>query len=149
MIWLMSGGGGLHWKISLDDASTRGFLSIDCDLAVTSKSIEMRARRNLKSTPEEYSWRWMWPVLILGLGLRLAQYAGRSLWLDEALLALNIIHRPIGGLFRVLDYHQGAPLGFLLLEKMATKLVVMVNSDCARFPPMYSEFLECSSFPRS
>ncbi len=68
--------------------------------------------------PEEYSWRWMWPVLILGLGLRLAQYAtGRSLWLDEALLALNIIHRPIGGLFRVLDYHQGAPLGFLLLEK--------------------------------
>ena len=65
----------------------------------------------------------MWPVLILGLGLRLAQYAtGRSLWLDEALLALNIIHRPIGGLFRVLDYHQGAPLGFLLLEKLATKL---------------------------
>jgi len=65
----------------------------------------------------------MWPVLILGLGLRLAQYAtGRSLWLDEALLALNIIHRPIGGLFRALDYHQGAPLGFLLLEKLATKL---------------------------
>ena len=72
---------------------------------------------------EEYSWRWMWPVVILGLGLRLAQYAtGRSLWLDEALLALNIIHRPIGGLFKTLDYHQGAPLGFLLLEKLATKL---------------------------
>lgn len=65
----------------------------------------------------------MWAIIILGLGLRAAQYANnRSLWLDEALLALNIIHRPASGLFKPLDYHQGAPVGFLLLEKLATKL---------------------------
>lgn len=73
--------------------------------------------------PEKNSWHWKWPLISLGLGLRGAQYAtGRSLWLDEALLALNIIHRPAGRLFNALDYHQGAPFGFLLLEKLATKL---------------------------
>ena len=65
----------------------------------------------------------MWAIVVLGLGLRTVQYArNRSLWLDEALLALNILHRSAGGLFKGLDYHQGAPIGFLLLEKLATKL---------------------------
>ncbi len=65
----------------------------------------------------------MWAIVVLGLALRTVQYArNRSLWLDEALLALNILHRPAGGLFKGLDYHQGAPIGFLLLEKLATKL---------------------------
>ncbi len=65
-----------------------------------------------------------WVLLALGLILRLRQYlANRSLWLDEAMLALNIIHKDIWGLFGKLDYEQGAPLGFLLLEKLAATLL--------------------------
>ena len=65
----------------------------------------------------------IWPIIAVGVLLRLLRYAnGRSLWFDEALLALNIIHRSPIGLFRPLDYHQGAPLGYLLLVKLATTI---------------------------
>ncbi|GAB4493055.1 MAG: hypothetical protein Fur0016_21010 [Anaerolineales bacterium] len=65
-----------------------------------------------------------WGLVAFGLILRLRQYlANRSLWLDEAMLALNIIHKDIWGLFGKLDYEQGAPLGFLLLEKLAATLL--------------------------
>jgi len=57
-------------------------------------------------------------LLLLGVILRIRQYlTGRSLWLDEAMLALNIVDRDFAGLFQPLDYHQGAPIGFLLVEK--------------------------------
>ncbi len=65
-----------------------------------------------------------WGLVVLGIVLRLRQYlANRSLWLDEAMLALNIIHKDVWGLFGKLDYEQGAPLGFLLLEKLAATLL--------------------------
>jgi hypothetical protein len=66
---------------------------------------------------------WAWGIIAIGTILRVAQYScGRSLWNDEAAFALNILHRPFGGLFEPLQYHQGAPIGFLLLEKLATVL---------------------------
>lgn len=62
-------------------------------------------------------------LILLGWVLRLRQYlTGRSLWLDEAMLALNIVNRDIGGMFKPLDYDQGAPVGFLLIEKISNIL---------------------------
>jgi peptidoglycan/LPS O-acetylase OafA/YrhL len=60
---------------------------------------------------------WFW--VVLGLALRLRDVAiNRSLWVDEAMLALNIVSRSCAGLLRPLDYNQGAPLGFLLIERV-------------------------------
>jgi len=59
-------------------------------------------------------------VLFIGIALRLRMYwFNRSLWFDETLLTLNILHRPFSELVPPLQYHQGAPFGFLVLEKAA------------------------------
>lgn len=58
-------------------------------------------------------------LALVGIILRLRQYlTGRSLWVDEAMLALNIVNRNFAGLLQPLDYNQGAPVGFLFIEKI-------------------------------
>ena len=62
-------------------------------------------------------------LLLLGVGLRTAAFASeRSLWIDEAMVALNIVERSPAQLFEPLDRNQGAPVGFLLTTKASVEL---------------------------
>ena len=69
--------------------------------------------------------RWLTVTAIsVGVVLRLLGYfQNRSLWFDEAALAVNIVERPLSGLFRPLEFHQGAPVGFLVVEKILSSLL--------------------------
>jgi hypothetical protein len=60
-------------------------------------------------------------AVLAGAALRIWQFSiGRSLWLDEAALALNVLTRSGARLMQVLDYGQMAPSGFLMLQKSLT-----------------------------
>lgn len=76
-------------------------------------------------------------LIFIGIGivLRVMQFAsGRSLWADEAKLALNIIDRSYLELFQVLDYDQVAPIGFLLIEKFFVQLFGATEFALRLFP---------------
>jgi len=63
-------------------------------------------------------------MCLLGFFLRLHLYGvNRSFWLDEAVLALNILNRSFLDLLRPLSYNQGAPIGFLTLQKAVVSLL--------------------------
>lgn len=69
-------------------------------------------------------------IVLAGLILRLRQYlVNRSLWLDEAMLSINIVERSYGGLTGWLTYDQQAPIGFLWLQK--TAVLVFGNNEYA------------------
>ena len=62
-------------------------------------------------------------LIFLAILLRTRQFLfNRSLWGDEAMLAMNIINRRFVDLFRPLDFDQSAPIGFLYIEKLFVKL---------------------------
>lgn len=74
-------------------------------------------------------------ILLAGFILRIRQYlTGRSLWVDEAMLALNIVDRSWVGLLKPLDYDQGAPIGFLLVEKIFNLLLSRNEFALRLFP---------------
>jgi hypothetical protein len=62
-------------------------------------------------------------VLLIGVLLRVWHFVGgRSLWMDETMVALNIIHLSPSGLMGPLSFDQLAPAGWLLLEKASLQL---------------------------
>lgn len=70
-------------------------------------------------SPQKLSW----VIICFGIAVRLVQYFyNRSLWADEAVLALNIVNRSYLELLQPLDYDQGAPFGFLIVEKLAIQI---------------------------
>jgi hypothetical protein len=66
--------------------------------------------------------RLAWLIIAVGIAVRLSAYLhNRSVWMDEAMLWLNVISRPYAGLLLPLDYDQAAPVGFLVLLKFAVE----------------------------
>ena len=62
-------------------------------------------------------------AVALGVGLRLFAFAAdRPLWIDEAMIALNLCDRPVGHLFEPLAHDQAAPVGFLLAGNLSVAL---------------------------
>jgi hypothetical protein len=63
-------------------------------------------------------------AVLAGVVLRLQAFSStRGLWLDEAMLARNIVNRSLAGLFEPLAYSQAAPPGYLVLAKLSVLLV--------------------------
>jgi hypothetical protein len=79
---------------------------------------------------------WMVAAIIgLGIAFSLFQYfSNRCLWLDEAYLGLNIMHKSYGELFKPLDYYQVAPIIFLFFEKFLTSLMDYTEMPLRLFP---------------
>jgi hypothetical protein len=74
-------------------------------------------------------------LVVLGIAARIMNYAAnRSLWHDEATLALNLLSRSWIGLARPLDLQQIAPLGFLWTEKLAITLLGSSEWTLRLFP---------------
>jgi hypothetical protein len=68
-------------------------------------------------------------AIALGVSLRVLEFLrDRPLWLDEAMLALNIAARPLAQLARPLDYDQTGPLLYLWIER----LVVVIGGVSER-----------------
>ena len=72
----------------------------------------------------------LWVIICFGIVLRFAQYqANWSLMQGEARLAVNIVDRTFSELTQPLDYNQAAPIGFLVVEKLAIQ--ALGNSEYA------------------
>ena len=62
--------------------------------------------------------------VLIGFAFRVGVYVrDSSLWIDEAMLALNVVNRSPAELMKPLDWNQGAPLGFLMASKAAIALL--------------------------
>lgn len=68
---------------------------------------------------QNFSLYFIWMAIALGILARVIQYMhNRSLWLDEAMLAMNVVERGFRELLLPLDYMQAAPVGFLIVTKL-------------------------------
>ena len=64
----------------------------------------------------------VWVAVAAGLGVRVNGYVQNpSFWIDEAMLALNVVHRTSAELLQPLDLNQGAPVGYLQAAKLCVR----------------------------
>lgn len=74
-------------------------------------------------------------IIFIGVFLSVYQYLfNRSLWLDEASLALNIINKSYFELLKPLDFSQVAPILFLQIEKIFSELIPNSEFGLRLFP---------------
>ncbi|HJZ59794.1 MAG TPA: glycosyltransferase family 39 protein, partial [Gemmataceae bacterium] len=85
-------------------------------------------------------------LVLVGAGLRAgAMMNDRCLWIDESMLALNLIERTPAQLFEPLDWNQGAPVGFLLAAK-ASIAVFGPSEFGLRFVPFLGSVIGLALF---
>ena len=79
--------------------------------------------------------------IIVGIGFSIINFLNfRSLWLDEASVALYIVKKSASELLQPLDYDQVAPIAFLQIEKFFASL--FGNADWTmRIYPLISFFI--------
>ncbi len=88
-------------------------------------------------------------IMLLAVLLSAIQFfLNRSLWMDEASLAINIISRDFAGLFHPLDHNQVAPILYLQLTK-AFSLLTPTMEYGLRIIPMISFWASLLLFYRS
>lgn len=85
-------------------------------------------------------------IMVIGALLRIFYFAtDRSLWLDEAMLALNITTKNYTDFLSPLDYNQAAPPLFLIAEKICSDIAP--RSDLAlRTVPLCASLLSIYVF---
>jgi hypothetical protein len=92
--------------------------------------------RDPRIPPRAIASRVLIPLLVgVGILLRIAQYlANRSIWHDEALLALNFFDLPLTDLVKPLEFGQAAPIGFLLTEEVVARFFGFSEYALRLFP---------------
>jgi hypothetical protein len=78
---------------------------------------------------------FLWALLAFGFLTRIVPYVfNRSLWLDETMIAFNIVNRSYGEFLQPLDYNQGAPFAFLVVERFFVNLMGESEYALRAFP---------------
>ena len=119
---------------------------------VSSKPASARLNHLPSRQIKRGSDRWIETCSLLGLALgiavRLVQYfSDRSLWFDEAAVALNLLERNYSQLLGALNYNQAAPPLFLWIEKFS--LETLGNNEYAlRLYPLLGGLLSLIVFYR-
>jgi len=87
-------------------------------------------------------------ALAVGVVLRIVRYlAPRPLWLDEAMIALNVLTRSPVGLLHPLDHNQISPVGFLWGEWVVTHLFG-TGEKALRLLPLIAAIVALIAFAR-
>ena len=92
--------------------------------------------------------RWLvTAAVIIGAALRTREWLyGKSLWLDELTVTENLATRDYAGLLRPLSGNQGAPVGWLWLERTSINLFG-VNELSLRLVPWLASLVALLVFP--
>lgn len=92
--------------------------------------------------------RLEWGLLAVGIGLRAARFLEvRPLWIDEVLIALNVLPNGPADFLQPLGYSQISPLGFLIGEWLVTR-VAGASEHALRFLPFVASIVALIAFNR-
>jgi hypothetical protein len=102
---------------------------------VGSQTVVVAGDSSAAARPRGSSRALLVALVVLGTGLRVVPMVqNRNLWIDEAMLALNLVERTPAGLLEPLAWNQGAPAGFLLATKAAIAAVGAAEWGLRLFP---------------